>query len=52
MYSGINIFSVKYQVFTAPFSGIYQTELWGASGDANYGGRGAYTSGNIYLNKG
>ena len=52
MYSGINIFSGKYQVFTAPFSGIYQTELWGASGDASYGGRGAYTSGNIYLNKG
>lgn len=43
------------QVFQAPYKGTYQIELWGAeggSGDAEGGGNGAYTSGNIVLNKG
>lgn len=44
------------QEFTAPTSGIYTFELWGASGgsvSATYaGGKGAYTSGDIYLNAG
>ena len=47
------------QVFTAPYTGTYQIQCWGGSG-ANahygsrvaYGGRGAYVSGELYLNKG
>ena len=49
-------YSGKYQEFTAPKSGLYKTELWGAQGgtyNATYiGGKGAYTSGEIYLNEG
>ena len=37
--------------FKVPCSGNYLIELWGASGGGNYGGNGAYTSGNIALNK-
>lgn len=39
--------------WTAPVSGNYQFELWGAQGGSNNasGGKGAYTSGNIDLNK-
>ncbi len=43
-----------YQTYTVPFgqSGWYKIELWGASGgstDTKSGGKGAYTSGLIYL---
>ena len=44
----------NYQVFTAPSSGYYKIEAWGAKGgDAPYGegGKGAYTSGTIELSK-
>lgn len=41
------------QVFTAEYSGYYKLEAWGAQGGNNAkGGKGAYTSGIIYLNKG
>lgn len=44
------------QEWSAPYTGKYQFQAWGASGgntlsDATKGGNGAYTSGNIYLNK-
>ena len=42
------------QTFTAPYTGTYKIECWGASGGDlnNYvGGKGAYTNGNIQLNK-
>lgn len=46
----------SYQEFEAPYGGTYQIQLWGAAGgdyDVNLlGGRGAYTSGKISLNKG
>lgn len=48
----------NYQVFTVPTDGYYEIELWGASGGSNEktventSGRGAYTKGTIYLNKG
>lgn len=38
------------QSFTAPTSGYYKFEAWGASG-GNNGGLGGYTSGNIFLNE-
>jgi type II secretory pathway pseudopilin PulG len=38
-----------YQVFTAPISGKYKVELWGAQGPSGPGGKGAYTKGEIYL---
>ena len=45
-----------YQVFTVPRSGIYKLETWGAQGgyrnDANKGGKGGYTQGLVYLNRG
>ena len=45
----------QYETFTVPYSGIYQFELWGASGGkptgTNYG-NGAYTKGMIHLKKG
>ncbi len=54
-----NVYDFDYtgaaQVFTAPETGVYRFEAWGASGgDAvtMKGGRGAYTSGNIFLNAG
>ena len=43
------------QKYIAPISGYYKIELWGAEGGApnnsKLGGNGAYTSGNIWLNK-
>ena len=49
-----------YQLFTAPYTGSYKIELWGAQGGSGqytgktlyYGGKGSYTSGTILLNKG
>jgi hypothetical protein len=45
-----------YQEFEAPYTGYYKMECWGAqggySGSSATGGKGAYTSGNIYLTKG
>ncbi|MCI8620837.1 MAG: hypothetical protein HFJ50_03370 [Clostridia bacterium] len=42
------------QQFEAPYTGYYQMECWGAKGGSasGAGGNGAYTSGNIYLEKG
>lgn len=42
------------QEFIAPKTGYYQFECWGAKGGSYsaVGGNGAYTSGNIYLEKG
>ena len=37
------------QAFTAPETGIYKVELWGAQGGGYVGGLGAYTSGIIEL---
>jgi prepilin-type N-terminal cleavage/methylation domain-containing protein len=40
------------QEFSVPFSGVYKIEAWGASGGSvnnSVGGKGAYTSGEIYL---
>ena len=47
----------KYQTFKAVFSGYYKIELWGAQGKTvntsnSTGGKGSYTSGEIYLNAG
>jgi len=46
----------EYQTFTAPYSGYYKIELWGAQGGTadsyGKGGTGAYTKGEIYLNAG
>ena len=44
-----------YQTFTAPIRGNYRFELWGAQGanaSSKPGGLGAYTKGNIFLEKG
>ncbi|WCK57672.1 glycine-rich protein (plasmid) [Aneurinibacillus sp. Ricciae_BoGa-3] len=41
--------------FTAPYTGAYQLEVWGAQGAGNYlgnGGRGGYASGSIKLTAG
>ena len=44
------------QTFTAPLSGTYKLEVWGASGGSanttDIGGYGAYATGNVNLNKG
>lgn len=40
------------QTFTAPVSGTYKVELWGAQGGGEKGGMGGYTSGLITLVKG
>lgn len=42
-----------YQEYIVPYSGYYQIELWGAQGGSSstVGGKGAYTSGTIYLKK-
>ena len=42
-----------YQEFTAPYTGYYKVQLWGAQGGTagGAGGKGAYTSGIIQLNK-
>nr|MBP3258918.1 prepilin-type N-terminal cleavage/methylation domain-containing protein [Bacilli bacterium] len=49
-------YSGEYETFTAPYSGYYTVELWGASGgdySTTYmGGNGAYTKGDIYLSAG
>lgn len=58
-YSGQTVFDFDYtgeaQEFTAPVSGIYKIELWGASGasydETYHGGNGGYTDGLIKLNK-
>ena len=46
----------QYQTFTAPYSGLYNVELWGAQGytinASMYGGKGAYTAGYLYLDEG
>ena len=45
----------NYQEFIVPVSGMYKIELWGASGGGigTYaGGKGAYTTGSIYLEVG
>ena len=46
----------KYETFTAPYSGLYNVELWGAQGysvnTTYYGGKGAYTKGYLYLDEG
>ena len=54
MYSGANLNNGRYQVFKANKTGIYKIELWGAQGGtySQPGGKGAYTSGQIYLTKG
>ena len=39
------------QSFTAPVSGTYKLEAWGAQGGGN-GGKGGYSYGNIKMNKG
>jgi hypothetical protein len=43
-----------YQEFEAPYTGYYKMECWGAQGGSygGTGGKGAYTSGNVYLTKG
>ena len=50
-------YSETYQILNINKSGTYKVELWGAQGgisdSASYvGGKGAYTSGEIYLSKG
>ena len=58
-YSGQTVFDFDYtggeQTFTAPISGTYKVELWGASGasydETYHGGNGGYTEGLIKLNK-
>ncbi|MDD2203393.1 MAG: glycine-rich protein [Bacilli bacterium] len=49
----------KEQLFTAPYTGIYKIELWGAAGGGDvdpavgsHAGLGGYTKGQIYLKKG
>lgn len=45
-------FKGNYDTFTVPQTGLYKIELWGAQGGGTYGGKGAYTSGLINLNRG
>jgi hypothetical protein len=40
------------QSFTAPVSGIYKLEVWGAQGGDKNGGKGGYSYGNIKMDKG
>ena len=48
----------KYQIFTAPVTGTYQVDLYGASSGyfvyswSNSAGKGAHTTGDIYLKEG
>lgn len=46
----------NYQTFTAPVDGTYKIELWGAQGGTYnvscYGGKGAYSAGNLTLSFG
>ena len=59
-YSGETTFDFDYtggeQTFTAPISGTYRLETWGAQGGNNikygcYGGVGSYSKGNAFLKK-
>jgi Predicted membrane protein len=49
-------FIAQQQTFTAPYTGSYTLEAWGASGGGDgpipYGGKGGYAKGNITLNAG
>ena len=50
-----NEYTGSVQTFTAPATGNYKIEAWGAQGgtaNRGIGGKGAYTSGSINLNKG
>ena len=56
-YSGQTVFNFDYtgseQTFTAPISGTYKLETWGAQGSSNWygaGGYGGYSVGDISLN--
>lgn len=40
------------QTWTAPFSGTYKLEVWGAQGGGQYAGKGGYAYGNVFLNEG
>lgn len=40
-----------YQTFIAPQNGKYKVELWGSQGQGEKGGKGAYTRGEIFLEK-
>ena len=60
-YSGETVFNFDYtgseQTFTAPVSGTYKLEIWGAQGgnssiEKYHGGYGGYSYGTIYLKKG
>lgn len=49
------VYTGDYQTFEVPHSGYYKIEVWGASGGnstSTTGGKGAYSSGKIYMNKG
>ena len=54
-YEGQTVFNFDYtgneQTFTAPFSGTYKLETWGAQGGGTTGGVGSCSSGLISLNK-
>ena len=54
-YEGQTVFNFDYtgneQTFTAPFSGTYKLETWGAQGGGTIGGVGSCSSGLISLNK-
>lgn len=39
------------QQYEIPFDGLYQLEVWGASGGGSYGGKGGYSKGYVVLNK-
>lgn len=45
-------FTGEYKTFTAPWTGSYTIELWGAQGGSGGQNTGAYTKGDIRLNKG
>lgn len=55
-YTGETVFNFDYtgaeQIFTAPVSGTYKLEIWGAQGGGagdDTGGTGSYSNGKIYL---
>ena len=51
-YNGSDGTNGSSQVWTTPYSGNYQFELWGAQGSGSKGGKGGYTKGTIHLNAG
>lgn len=51
-YNGSDGTNGSSQVWTTPYSGNYQFELWGAQGSGSNGGKGGYTKGTIHLNAG